>query len=104
MLGGPWVKIRIRMEDSLYWHEGGKVLFLKYDLRKWRKRTGYDRHSLIEKPYERSFPPSDPQWRYPAMGFPFVDAAETGISGDKPRHEKVRLPDSLGKVFKALTR
>ncbi len=94
LLGGPWTKIRVRMDRNCYWKEGGKPFdFAGLTLGAWRK-LGRDRHSITADPGFRN--PQKRDFRLgpgsPALktGFRPFDPARAGVYGDPAWRAKAR--------------
>ncbi len=85
LLGGPWRRLRVRMDHNLYRRAGGKPFdFAGLSLRAWR-RLGRDRHSLTADPRFRNPKKRDFRLRHgsPALeiGFKPFDPSKAGLYG-----------------------
>ena len=103
LMGGPWDRIRIRMDRNLYWDARGDVLFLDMPLKKWQKKTGHDRHSRIADPGFRDPAKDDLTISDPAVvkkiGFRPFDPGRAGVYGSEEWKEKAALPRKVVEDF-----
>jgi parallel beta-helix repeat protein len=103
LMGGPWDRIRIRMDKNLYWDARGEVRFLKMNLKHWQKKTGHDQHSLIVAPGFIDPVKDDFRLRDTRIvrktGFKPFDPARAGVYGSKVWINKARLTIAVTKEF-----
>ena len=102
---GPWTKMKVNIDNNLYWNLNGPVEFQGKDLKSWQK-NGYDKKSFTE----------DPQFKDPLNGdFTFknkksikkidfvpFDYETYGVYGDKDWINKARLTDDIHHEFDKL--
>ena len=106
LMGGPWDRIRIRMDHNLYWDARGEVLFLDMPFKKWQKKTGHDRHSRIADPGFRDPAKDDFTIPDPAVvkktGFRPFDPVRCGVYGSMEWRKKAQLPEKTKEAFAKL--
>ena len=106
LMGGPWDRIRIRMDRNVYWDTRGEVRFLKMDFRQWQKKSGHDRHSFITDPgfaapEKDDFRLKDPK-RVRKIGFRPFDPGRAGVYGDEEWKQKALLPPVVTGAFEKI--
>ena len=99
VLNGSWNKIRIKMDNNIYWNtKGDKYDFSGKSFKKWKK-TGHDEHSII----------ADPGFKNPAkynfklknrstidkIGFVPFDYSKAGVYGSKRWKKQAELAEEI---------
>ncbi len=106
LMGGPWDRIRIKMDHNLFWDNRGEVLFLDMPFKKWQKKTGHDRHSLIADPGFKA--PGNGDFTIENLkllkrtGFVPFDYSKAGVYGSEGWKEKAILPEKVRSTFDKL--
>ena len=103
VLKGVWEKIKIKMDNNLYWNtKGDDYDFAGKSFSEWKK-TGHDTHSVIADPgfkdpgkYNFKLKGNDNTNK---IGFVPFDYSRAGVYGRKRWVKKALLPESVTKEF-----
>jgi parallel beta-helix repeat protein len=88
LLGGPWTKIRVNMNNNCYWKTSGKkVTFVGKSPAGWKDKTGHDKDSIIADPlfadpqdFDFRLKPDSPVFR---IGFVPFDYSKARVYGKR---------------------
>ena len=99
LLDNEWKKIRIEMDNNLYWNISGKdFAFAGLSFTEWQK-LGRDAHSIIADPGFKDSENFDftikSKRNTHKVGFVPFDYKKAGVYGDKAWIEKAKLPASI---------
>ena len=104
VLKGPWFDIIIEMDGNIYWNTGSdSYSFAGKSFKKWKKKSGHDRHSLIvdpqfEDPEHFDFILTTEQFVRKTR-FKKFDYSKAGVYGNDEWLKKAKLQESTLKKF-----
>jgi hypothetical protein len=103
VLKGAWEKIKIKMNNNLYWNtKGDKYVFNGKSFEEWQK-TGHDVNSKIADPLFKDPDNFDFTFKddkvVKSIGFVPFDYTKAGVIGNKKWKKKAILPEEITKEF-----
>lgn len=107
MLEGPWDKGDINIDYNCYWNLNNGRPFMKSisTLKKWKRKSGKDKHSVSEDPDFVNAKAHDFKFKdlsvVTKIGFKPFAIDEAGVFGEEYWKEKAELPDEIITAFKA---
>jgi parallel beta-helix repeat protein len=107
MLQGPWKKGNIDIDYNCYWNlNDEKFVFMDKisTLKKWKRKSGKDRHSISEEPGFVNAKEHDFKFKdlsvVTKIGFKPFNIDEAGVFGEESWKKKAELSDEIITAFK----
>ncbi len=103
VLNGAWNKIKIDMDNNLYWNtKGDKYDFSGKSYKKWKK-SGHDEHSIIADPGFKNAEKYNFKLKngttVDKIGFVPFDCSQAGVYGSRKWKKKAQLPEETKLKF-----